>query len=202
MQPFNVYLSWLIPAIMGQLQGADAVASRYPAELEYVASALRNSHNQPLRKLYRGLLLEPYEAQTGVIFTRSTIEKSVSFSEDRDVACYFADPETIMSGFVRQHRPQVEGYVAEYVPQRQEIMWHYSWNPFTYQGMKVDIRAAARRHPASAHDPAQFDFVFGTQKEVILQPLPAHIPLPVTPIADTCPDTYSLDRRFTPPHLP
>lgn len=202
MQVINVYLTWVVAAIMGRLQDADALMQRYPGVVESVAAGLRKGKQPPLRKLYRGLLLEPDELQVGSFITaRQGYEQSVSFSEDRDVACYFARPDTIMSGYVLQERPHVQGYVAEHQPKRAEILWHYAYNPVVFQGMSLDIRAAARRHPASAHDPAQFDFVFGTQKEVILAPLPAGEALHVVPVADSCPDAADLDRRFTPPHI-
>lgn len=200
MQPINVYLSWLVPAILGRTQDSDALMVQFPGEIESVAAALRHISRQPLRKLYRGLLLEPSEISAGdVIFSRPGMEQSVSFSESRDVACYFALPDTIMSSYVRQIRPDVEGYIVEHTPVRSEILWHYSWNPIVYKRMRIDVRTAARMHPAAAHDPAQFDFVFNTQKEVTLKP--TQVPLHVTPVGDTCPDADALDKRFTPPHI-
>lgn len=195
---FNIYLSWLVPAIMGRLQEADAMMSRYGTEIHRFAAMLQKQYRQPLRTLYRGVLLEPSEVIRGYVFPQAGVG-SVSFSESRDVACYFGLPDTIMSGFVKSQRPKVEGYLAEHMPLRSEILWHYKWNPLRVKGRVFDVRSGARQHPLTAHDPAQFDFVFNTQQEVILKPSAA--PLPVTPVADTCPDAADLDRRFTPPHL-
>ena len=194
----NAYLTWLIAAIMGRLQEADGIASQHGASIYRVAAALQKSNRQPLRRLYRGILLEPHEIKVGGVVDPQMGVQSVSFTEDRDVACYFGLPDTIMSGFVKQQRPLVEGYLAEHMPQRSEILWHYRWNPITVKNRSIDVRTAARSHPLVA-DPFQFDFVFDTQKEVIVKPLIA--PLSVTPIADTCPDPRELDRRFTPPHI-
>lgn len=201
MNPINIYLSWVVPAIMGMLQQADTLAHHYPGEIEAVAASLRARNRQPLRTLYRGVLLEPHEAAGGVIYTRPGGEMSVSFSESRDVACYFGLPETIVSGEVVRMRSNVEGYLIDTVPKRADILWHYKWNPVVYNGMTVDIRQAARMHPMTAHDPSQFDFNLATQKEVVLKPFPAHVPFLLTPIGDTCPDADSLNARFTPPHF-
>lgn len=196
----NVYLSWAVAAIFGRLQDADGIMNQYPQEVWGVAAMLQKVNRQPLRNLYRGILLEPSEVQGGAVYPRD-IERSISFSESRDAACYFALPGTIMSSYVMQLRPNVEGFVAEYKPKRSEILWHYKWNPIPFKGRPIDLRHVARMHPVTSQDPAQFDFYLGTQKEVILKPFPAGTPMPVTPVADTCPDPDELDRRFTPPHI-
>jgi hypothetical protein len=186
-------MSWLVLAIMGRLQEADAILEQYRQVVYGVAAKLRKQKTQPLRALYRGLLLEP----GGGGFVEPDLRmQSVSFSEDRDVACYFADPGVIMSGAVRAERPDVEGYILEYMPKRDDILWHYKWNPVGF----LDVRDLARMHPLTAHDPEQFDYVFVTQKEVILRQFAPGVRLPVTPIAQ-CPEASELDRRFTPPHI-
>lgn len=201
MDPLNVYLSWIVPMIMGNMAEADALARQYRTVLYKFAADLQFKNRQPLNTLYRGLLLHPSEVVNGAVYTRPGGEESVSFSEDRDVACYFALPGTIVSGYVAQQRPGVEGYIAEYLPRRDEVLWHYKWNPIAYKGRRFDVRVAARMHPMTAHDPAQFDLAFNTQKEVILKPFAPGVPLPVTPVEDTCPDEADLDQRFAPPSL-
>jgi hypothetical protein len=201
-QDFNAYVSWVVLAIMGRLQEADTLMVHHGAAVRRFAGTLRKHFRQPLKPLYRGLLLEPHEVQNGLVPAQQPGAESVSFSEDRDVACYFADPSSIMSEAVKAHRPGVEGYIAEYTPRRDEVLWHYKWNPLPFKGGRLfDVRMAARQHPATYHDPAQFDYVFDTQKEVILLPPPRGTMLVVTPLEDTCPDTDELDTRFTPPHI-
>lgn len=212
--PFNVYLSWLIPVIMGQLQEADTIALHYPGVIDRFAAKLQKN-TKILRPVYRGVLLDPATVQPvdpndpqqgGLVQLTSRGEQSVSFSEDQDVACYFADPTSDMSSYYTQAHPNVRGYLIKLVPRRAEILWHYRWNPIPYKGQKYDIRVAARRHSATAHDPAQFDHVFGTQREMILKPFPPGTVLRVMPIDalspdDACPDVDTLNQRFTPPHL-
>jgi len=197
-QDMNIYLSWLIPVIMGQLQEADTIAYNYQRNLYKVATLLQQKNRQPVRRLYRGILLEPEQAESGYVGMHSDLPQSVSFTEDRDVACYFAVPDTIMSSFMTQTRPRVQGYIIEHTPQRADILWHYRWNPIVLKHARIDIRVAARQHPL-IQDPGQFEFLVDTQREVILKPTTQ--PLPITPVGDSCPDTEELNRRFTPPHI-
>lgn len=190
----KVYVFWLVAVIMGRLNEADQVMAQHRRTIYRAAEHLRKACPPPVRKLYRGLLLEPELVKNGFVQPHPYAVESVSFTEDRNVACYFADPQTIMSGFVKQIRPRVLGYIAELTPRPSSILWHYAWNPIA---RRIDVHEVARQHPL-IEDSAQFDHIFRTQREVILKPLTK--PLRVQPL-DDCPDATDLDNRFTPPHL-
>jgi hypothetical protein len=123
----------------------------------------------------------------------------VSFSEDRDVACWFADPDSVMSSFVKQHRPRVTGWIMEYEPKLAQILFHYTWNPIVIPGMgELDLEEAAHMHPDIARAADQLAWNLQTQSEVIVRPLKAGTPVEAYELSD-CPP--GLDDRLTIPSM-
>lgn len=196
---YNLYISWVIPAIYGQLAPADSLMREHGAQIRSVAKTLRKKLPTPVRQLYRGLLVEPDQVVDDVVGQQAEVE-FVSFSEDRDVACWFADPRSIMSSFMAQQRPDAEGWVMEYRPRKVDILFHHSWRAIPVPGHgSIPLDQAARMHPAVA-DPAQFAWNLRTQREVIVEPLREGQSVLAYELAD-CPDTAELDARLTMPQF-
>src|SRR5262249_28756624 len=101
----NYYINFLLYAIVGRMAEADDVLRQYKREI-YEAARVSTQNIVPNFVLYRGILLHPNEVQHGRI--RGMEELTfVSFSQSLDVARWFADTGSIISGFVKQQKPWV-----------------------------------------------------------------------------------------------
>jgi hypothetical protein len=208
-EDWNYYINFVLYAVLGRMGEADGLMRQYGNEIRGCAEVMRATQPVSLSKLYRGLLLEPQEVRDGSV--RCEFDESgepsrtfLSFSENEDVACWFARPDSIMSGFVRQQRPAVQGYLTTLHGSRYQrrLIWHHSWQAVPLPGRSSDLPlfAAARAHPHI--DEGQFIWNMQTQSEVLLEASKTAL-ISVKPIGDEdCPDTDELDARFTyPPFL-
>lgn len=194
---YNGYVNWALYAVLGRMAEADGIMEQYGPDIYDVVRYFQKKRPPTIRCLFRGVLVEPE------VIVASTLPPEprvtfVSFSEDRNVACWFADVESFVSGYVKQQRPRVEGFVIEHTPKLEDILFHYSWGlafPLP-DGRRAPLSVFAQMH--SDIDVRQFDWNLRTQKEVILKPFARA--LPVTPHADwSCPPSEELDNRFVPP---
>ena len=194
---YNGYVNWALYAILGRMGEADGIMEEYGPDIYDVARYFQRERPPTLHTLYRGVLVEPEGITDGMLSPEPRVT-FVSFSEDKNIACWFADAKSFVSGFVRQQRPRVEGFVIEHKPKLEDILFHYSWG-LTFplpDGRKAPLSIFAQMHPDI--DLHQFDWNLRVQKEVIVKPI-MHS-LPVKPFAAwTCPTTKELDNRFVPP---
>lgn len=193
---YNAYINWVLYTVVGNMAVADDLMRQSGSGIRSVARHLQKTRRLKLKTIYRGILLDPEESEEGVIHQdpRFTF---VSFSEDRDVACWFADPSSVMSSVVKQMRPRVEGWIMELRPRLSDILFHHSWNPISIGAGRgrVYLEDAAARHP---HISGQFEWNLHTQSEVILKPLTSGQVIEAYELSD-CPD--DLDDRFVFPPL-
>jgi hypothetical protein len=195
---YSLYINWIIYAILGKPQEADGLMREYGPSIRSVAKHFQKTRRPQDALLYRGLLLNPEESAD------RTIEQDphltyVSFSEDRDVACWFADTGSVMSSFVKQQRPDVEGWIMEYRPRLSDILFHHSWNPIPLPGGgSLYLEDAAARHPDIQED--QVAWNLQTQSEVITKPLRAGTPIEAHELSN-CPPTDWMDDKFTFPPM-
>jgi DNA repair protein RadC len=204
---FNIYATWCLYTILGRMAEADGIVQQYQREVYAAAQEMTRRFPVKLVPLYRGVLVEPELIERGKLPPDPQLT-FVSFSEDLQVACYFGKTDTMISGFVKEQRPGVEGYILEYKPSKpSEILFHHSWGsrlPMPSGGKRETVRMVslvdiARMHPHFANPAAlhQIDWNVKTQKEVILKPGPS---LPAKPVGDYgCDATTKLDERFVPP---
>src|SRR5579884_515040 len=160
---YNGYVNWALYAILGRMGEADGIMQEYGSDIREVVRQLQRRHAPMMRTIYRGVLVEPEELVDGKLPPDPRLT-FVSFSEDRDVACWFADPESFVSGFVKQQRPRVQGFVIEHKPKLEDILFHYSWGlafPLP-DGRKEPLSVFAQMHPDI--DVRQFDWNLRTQK--------------------------------------
>jgi len=193
----NSYLAFILYGIIGKLQEADSVMRQHSNEIRSVAARLRAFHPPEIKRIYRGLLIEPSNMGPGNIISRDPNAQFVSFSEDKDVACWFADRESQISRFVAKvQRPDVEGWLIDYVPQPEDILFYWRWGlNFPFQNRMIDLNFFASQHPDPVISSQDYRIVLNKQKEYIIRPLDEEFT--ATGHADAgCPPTADLDRRL------
>jgi hypothetical protein len=188
---YNDYLNWIVYAVVGDMSSADSLLRKNGAAIRSVARHLQQTKKPKIQTLYRGLLLEPEAVEERAIDQDPHVT-FVSFSEDRDVACWFADPKSEMSSYVKKIRPRVEGWIMEYKPRLSDILFHYSWNPLVFAGRSIHLEHAAGMNPTVPAD--QFAWNLRTQREVIVEPLRRGTAVEAYELLD-CPE--GLDDRLT-----
>lgn len=195
---FNVYITFVLYAVFGRIPQADTVMRKHGASVRKVAAWLRRQHEPQLKTLFRGILLEPEEVKDGTV-DRNPAFTFVSLSEDMEVACWFADRTSEISGAVAAARPRTRGYLIELRdPPLKDVLFHHSWGPLLPmpEGY-VDLRLAAARHPEIREEAGQVAWNLATQQEVLTTN--RRESYPVTPYEDTdCPPPGSLDDRLSP----
>lgn len=192
----NHYITWVLYAVYGRMAQADGILQQFSGKIERVAQFLRRHRPPHLGKVYRGLLLTSEEAAEGIINQDPNLT-FVSFTEDHDVACWFADPKSFLAGAVVEQRPGVKGWIVEYEPTLNDVLFHYSWGlRFPLGGRDISLSLAALQHPEI--DEAQFTWALTTQREVIVKPLREGLALRAVENAG-CPD--GLDKRLLPPQF-
>lgn len=194
---WNAYASWVIFAIIGRLAEADAIMRANRADIYAVARYLQNVAPVEPRRLHRGLLLHQHEVRKGLVKPDPRVG-SVSFSEDKGVACWFADRDASVSGYVVEQFPDKRGYLAEHTPARQDVLFHHTWRnlPGSPWPAGTDLTMLAHHTPAVADLANQFAWALDTQSEVIVKPIQQA--LRVTPHPGDCDDTATLEARLQP----
>jgi len=191
-EDWNVYVNFVILAVTGRMGEADAVMRQRGDAVRSMAMWLRTGApgwpgpGQALAAyaekvtgatLWRGLLLEPEKIKRKTKKGRSlrVLQPDpqltfLSFSFDRDVACWFADRESVISGYVAQQRPKATGWLARYDKARpRQILWISAWDAIPLpdgSGRAIPLAAAAAQYPGLPAD--QFAWNLQTQREVIL----------------------------------
>ena len=194
---WNVWITWVLYAVTGNLAAADSIMVQHGDSVRRVAKALSKLMPVPQRTLWRGLLLEAHEVVDGYVQPRVE-HQFLSFSEDRDVACWFADRQSVMSGVVAQLRPQTTGWLTELKPPHKDVLFHWSWAPrFPVAGQVGPLWALARMHPDLSRVADQTEKAMRGQKEVILDSRGAKALKVVPHESAGCPPTAALDQRFT-----
>ena len=192
----NLMINWLLHAVLGAMAQADVITRMDPGALARVARVLRQRHGLPRRPLYRGLLLA--NASVDLVGPDPRTGRTLpwwSWSEDRDVARWFASPESYISEPFREYAPEARGYVLtldRIAPEH--VLWHHSWR----HAFGVPLEQLALAHPYLGREAArQIAWSLDTQREVITAPLPT-LPTP-EPVGNVPGATVAaLDARLTP----
>ena len=200
----DAYKRFVVAAILGQIGFSDSLIQQFKSEIYSVAAYVQHIDLQPIKRLYRGLLIEPYNVR-GNRPTQPEQGGFASFTENKDVACWFALPESWIGETLAQGRPNVVGWIAEHTPQSTEIIFHYKQvkivndlpgpslvNFARMLAQSLDPARTATEGPDWAM--AQIGWNLNTQEEVILK---KGIPLRIKRVETYgCPDVLSLDKRF------
>ena len=185
----NLYLNFSLNAILGRLSDADALMHRFGVEINHVARAFAQRF-PTTATLYRGMLLDP-----SVPYAADPVYTFQSWSEDRDVALWFACPQSVISVEVAQVKPHLRGYLAEIPVARASLLFHHTW--VAQLGGVDAFVALARQHPHMGHEGArQIEWSLTTQREVITMPVAGLHPQPVEDLPEQT--RTALDQRLAP----
>jgi hypothetical protein len=188
--PLDVYLSWSLCAVLGRLGEADYLIQAFPSAIRHVASFLKERHPFEPKPLYRGVLLDPSKSRnddgSGYPF--------VSWSEDRDVARWFAEPRSYISEPFRAIYPEARGYLLTMPnPLASRVLFHHSWR----HAFGQPLEDFALMHPLMGEDARrQIAWSLDVQQEVIVTPIDGLQP---EPYQATEAELARLDQRFSPP---
>lgn len=184
LHPSNLYINFVLRAVLGQLREADTLMRMYRSEIRSMARALRKQYPVKSKPLHRGLLIDGDFDATGREF--------VSWSESADVASWFADPRSMMNEYVMHDRPRSVGYMLTLrETSTPSVLFHWSW------ARLADLPSLARRHPEMGREGArQIEWSLGTQHEVITEP-----PIEWPELRPFISNEPSLDHKFAPPWL-
>lgn len=127
MTPMQTYIEFVCKALLGgNPKETDSFLEKNKDAIYETAKLMHEKHPIESKTLYRGILLEPQYSKNLVLDPMPNV-KYLSFSESKDLALTFADTEDFMSQFVMERRPESRGYLIEYKPDLDEILFHYSW---------------------------------------------------------------------------
>jgi hypothetical protein len=190
--------------VLGKMNVADAIYQQKGRSVDRVASYLSRVAPPKRTPLYRGWMIEPEKVVAGKIAVEHKIP--ISFSRDRNIACFFADPRTTISAFISQMRPRARGYVMKLTGwTASQVIWTYEWNdkipaPGWGSGMATLSSITSITIPQadlSLHDVRVIDSNIRSQKELILKPLPRTAKTTLTPLSKAdCPPTAALNARY------
>jgi hypothetical protein len=206
-QDFNLYLNFLLYAILGRMGEADGIIEQSNGGIKRSAKYISNLAKIKTGKIYRGILLEPNQMPEDQLVKAIPSNNFVSFSEDKDVACWFGYKTSTISGYVSQIRPNVEGWIAEYTPKNSEILFHYKWIPALNRLVEMVTGAPSFLHLSSvmvqnvpdmdALQASQIEWNLKTQKEVMIEP---HKEIEFVEIEKSnCSPLSGLENKFTHP---
>lgn len=188
MTDLDLYINFTIHAIFGKLREADAIMRFGGEAVRQVATDLAAELPVAPMPIYRGVLLNP-----GETFAADPVPTFLSWSEDRDVALWFACPRSVVSEPIMQMKPQLRGYVIELPHVQSRVLFHYSW-----AGMLGGLARFALLHPLMGEEGGrQIRWSLQTQREIITEPVndlrPERVP-------DLDGDALeALERRLSPP---
>jgi len=185
------YVSFVLHATYGRLSEADAIMRAAGSQIHSVAALIAKSLPIEHKPLYRGMLLEP--AQPFKADPRLTF---LSWSEDRDVAEWFACPRSVVSEPLAKINSKLRGHLVELAtPPR--VLFHHAWADAFGEGVLARLALA---HPLmGAEGQRQIAWSLRTQREVITEPVDGLDPKPIADLDSTT--LAALERRLSPPWI-
>lgn len=190
MTDLELYINFAIHAILGRLGEADTIMRVGGDAVRRIADQIADQCPVKAAPLYRGLLLdpaEPYATDSKLTF--------LSWSEDRDVALWFACPRSAVSVDLAELKPQLRGYVTELAAPRSRVLFHHTW-AVVFGG----LAPIAFAHPLmGAEGRRQIEWSLRTQREVITEPVEDLAPDRVADLDSAALEV--LERRLSPPWI-
>lgn len=195
----NLYMHWAMFAVLGKLREADELLRVEGGSIRAVAKVLR--HHQPVeaKPLHRGMLME------GAEFFDPSERMFASWSEDADVATWFADKRASINEYLAATYPNAKGFLLSLdgPPTNAHgevgVLFHHGWD------IAAELPGLAAKHPQIGEVGArQVEWALKTQKEVITEMLhPTAWPVlrSFEPTAENYAACKALDRRLTPPWI-
>jgi hypothetical protein len=166
---WDYYINFIVLAVTGRTGEADTIMQRFPKPIADCARELTAHFKAPYGPTYRGILVEDDRLKGGILPHESD-RTFLSWSENLEVAAWFANRDAIVSQVVVCIRPNVRGYITILnEPEPDTVLWRHSWGPLLEALTGVPLLKAALMHPQVDH--RQFLWNLTTQKEVITAPL-------------------------------
>ena len=191
MHPISLYINFALHAVLGRMAEADQLMRIAGDDVRTVANALAERHPIEPRPIYRGVMLDPskpYQMNDRLTF--------MSWSEDRDVAAWFASPKSFISAPLAQHDPALRSYMMK-LSAPSFVLFHHSW--VAAFGGLASFAALAQVHPLMRREgERQIAWSLAVQHEVITEPIDV-TPIPVDDLTSDA--LKALDTRLSPPWL-
>jgi len=186
----DLYINFAIHAILGKLGEADTIMRLGGDAVRKIAAELAAELPVAVVPIYRGMLLDPelpFDADPALTF--------MSWSEDRDVALWFACPRSVVSEPIMQMKPQLRGYVVELPQVQSRVLFHHSW-----ARVLGGLARFALLHPLMGEEGSrQIRWSLQTQREIITEPVTDLAPERVPDLDAAALET--LERRLSPPWI-
>lgn len=184
----NLYVNFALHAVLGKLAEADAIMWFAGDAVRGIADELAAECPIDPAPIYRGMLLDPsetYRADAGLTFQ--------SWSEDPDVARWFACPRSVVSEPLAQRTSALRGYVAELPTPQARVLFHYDW-----ASALGGLACFALVHPRMGTEgKRQIEWSLRTQREIITEPVADLHPERVVDLDAAT--LEALERRLSPP---
>lgn len=197
----DAVMSWanfVLYAVVGRMREADSILYERRALVLEMAAWMRSERPVKVGDVYRGVLVEPAAIQGGKLMADPRLQ-FLSWTEDLQVACWFANPDSIISEVVRERMPNVRGYIATGKPTAASILWHHDWVDIPVPGGDtMSLAIFAGMHPHI--DEGQFLWNVESQSEVMTLPPADASTMSVVAVSDfDCEEIDELDTRLTYP---
>lgn len=187
-QDVNLYINFALHAIYGKLGEADTIMRFAGDSVRRIADEIAAENPIEPLPIYRGLLLDPDEP-----FTADRSLSFLSWSEDRDVALWFASPRSVISEPLTQKNPKLRGYIAAEPAAPSRVLFHHSW-----ASALGGLACFALIHPLMREEgKRQIAWSLQTQREVITDPADGLRPERVADLDASA--LEALERRLSPP---
>jgi len=190
----NLYINFALHAVLGKLGEADTIMRFAGKAIRRVADDLGAECNRQLptkpAPLFRGMLLDPngpFRVDPDLTF--------LSWSEDRDVALWFACPRSVVSAPIIARKPNLRGHVAQINTPRRGVLFHHLW-----ADALGGLARFALVHPLMGEEgQRQIEWSLRTQREVITEPVVDLRPERVEDLDGGA--LEALERRLSPPWI-
>lgn len=180
----NLWINWSLNAVLGRMHEADFLLRAHLDEIRRVADEMMRRRPVEVGALYRGVLLDPAKPYPSPTFDDLP---SVSWTEDRDVARWFACTESVISAYAKAQWPAARGHLLEIPAPSTRVLFHWRW--------AGGLAPYALAHPMMGIDGFhQITWSLRTQREVITERVADLVPVPIE-----VDDVRELDARFAPP---
>ncbi len=190
MTDVDLYVNFALHAILGRLGEADTLMRLAGNPIRGVADRIAKKHPIEPAPLHRGMLLDP-----ALMFAADPTLTFLSWSEDRDVALWFACPRSVVSEPLAKLNPKLRGHIVEITAPRSRVLFHHAW-----ADALGGLAQLALAHPLMGEEGRrQIEWSLRTQSEVITEP-----------VADLRPERSAdldsaaleaLERRLSPPWI-
>lgn len=186
----NVYIGFALHAILGRLGEADAIMRLAGDSVRRVADDIGAQHPADPVPIHRGMMLDP-----DVLYASDPKLTFMSWSEDHDVALWFACPRSVVSEPLARMKPGLRSYVATIRSPRSRVLFHHSW-----AGALGGLACFALIHPLMGEEGRrQIEWSLRTQREVITEPVDDLRPERVADLDSAT--LEALERRLSPPWI-